>query len=372
MNRTLVLVVSTLMVVVGCSSTASTPIPATSSTSTASSSAVAVPVATVSPVPSPSPRPTASFFAALPSARPVQPVATISVGGRLSGLTVAGPSIWVLGGRGAVRIDPSTDKVAATFPLTADLTGNSMAVGAGSVWASAFDGNTVTRLDAKTGRRLATIAAGPNPAQIIYADGSVWVSEHRGGTVSRIDPATNTIVATIQVGSTGPSGPTFLASGGGSIWVSIPNDETIVRVDPTTNKVTATIHVGHVDAMDAGGPMAVDTVAGWAVLQSDSNAGIARIDPTTNAITARLIFPGVAGSPLVNDGVIWVPNSVQDADGVRQLLAIDPATNTVVDALEIPGGDPNAVVSAFGSVWVELGRQGEVERFPLSALSVQK
>jgi len=221
-------------------------------------------------------------------------------------------------------------------------------------------------------RPLATIVAGPNPAQLLYANGSVWVSEHRGGTISRIDPVTTMIVATIPVGSTGPSGSTFLAAGDGSIWVSIPNDETIVRVDPTTNKIRATIHVGHADALDAGGQIAADPVAGWAILQSDSNAGVARIDPTSNAITARLIFPGVAGSPLLIGGVVWVPNYVQDAAGARQLLAIDPATNTVVDALQIADGNPDTVVSAFGSVWVELGYQGVVERFPLSALSVQK
>ena len=372
MNRALILFVSTLMAVVGCSSTVSTPVATTSSPAPAPSSAITDPVATASTARSPSPRATASFFAPLPSARPVQPVAAIEVSGALSGLTSDGSSMWVWGDTGVVRIDPSTDAVAATFPLTADATGNSMAVGSGSVWVCAFDGNTVTRLDAKTGRHLATIAAGPNPAQIIYADGSVWVSEHRGGTVSRIDPATNKIIATILVGSAGPSGPTFLASGGGSIWVSIPNDETIVRIDPVTNTVTATIRVGHVDALDAGGQLVADPMAGWAILQGDANTAVARIDATTNTITARLIFPGIAGWPLVSSGFVWVPNYVQDAEGARQLLAIDPATNTVVDALRIADGEPDAVKTAFGSVWVELGPQGEIERFPLSALTVQR
>jgi len=161
MNRTLILVVSTLMVAVGCSSTVSTPV-ATSAPAPARSSAVADPVATALPAPSPSPRPTASFFAALPRARPVQPVATVPVGQSAWGLTSDGSAIWVWNGSAGVRIDPSTDRVAETFPVPSDPTGNSIAVGAGSIWVCAFDSNTVIRLDAKTGRHLAR--SRPDPA----------------------------------------------------------------------------------------------------------------------------------------------------------------------------------------------------------------
>ena len=70
-------------------------------------------------------------------------------------------------------------------------------------------------------------------------------------TVSRIDPRTNRIVATIPVGR----GPNSIAAGNDAVWVTSAIDDALWRIDPRTNRVVARIPL-------AGVPRAVAVGAG--------------------------------------------------------------------------------------------------------------
>lgn len=65
-------------------------------------------------------------------------------------------------------------------------------MGAGSIWTLNQGDGTVTRIDGKTGRPLATIALGlpGHGGDIAYGDGKIWVTM-AGIPLTAIDPATN-------------------------------------------------------------------------------------------------------------------------------------------------------------------------------------
>jgi streptogramin lyase len=64
-----------------------------------------------------------------------------------------------------------------------------IALGFGSVWATNYGPDTVTRVDAATGRRIGRpIATGADPNGVVAGAGAVWVAGAGACTVTRIDP----------------------------------------------------------------------------------------------------------------------------------------------------------------------------------------
>src|SRR4029453_14734690 len=78
------------------------------------------------------------------------------------------------------------------------------------------------------------IAVGKSPRFIAAGGGAVWTLNQGDGSVSRIDPKTNKVVATIDVGVPGPGGE--IAVGEGSVWVTA-FEFPLSRIDPSTNTV---------------------------------------------------------------------------------------------------------------------------------------
>ena len=57
------------------------------------------------------------------------------------------------------------------------------------MWVTNNDDNTVTRIDAKTGRVVGSpIPVGSKPLGIATGAGAVWVANHESDTVTRIQP----------------------------------------------------------------------------------------------------------------------------------------------------------------------------------------
>src|SRR5918992_1071150 len=64
-----------------------------------------------------------------------------------------------------------------------------IALGFGSVWATNYERDTVTRLDAATGRRVGRpIRTGPDPKGVVAGAGAVWVANAGACAVTRIEP----------------------------------------------------------------------------------------------------------------------------------------------------------------------------------------
>ena len=88
--------------------------------------------------------------------------------------------------------------------------------GFGFVWVDERVGNSVTRIDARSGTPLPAIAVGNGPTAIAVGAGSVWVANGLDGTVSQIDPPRVRRVGAIPVGGS----LTGVAAGNGVVWVS--------------------------------------------------------------------------------------------------------------------------------------------------------
>jgi len=176
-------------------------------------------------------------------------------------------SIGPDGGTDMLRIQPGTRKVLWRTPLgikgsspqQAALSGNVILVALGhdAVWIAIDHPNGVWRLDARTGKVLATIKLGFSPADIAVGESGVWIANPLGDSVVRIDPGTDQVAETFRVGRT----PEHLAVGAGSVWTANTRDGTVSRIDPKTFDVK-TVDVG-------GTPedLAVGLGGTWVVVQ---------------------------------------------------------------------------------------------------------
>ena len=99
------------------------------------------------------------------------------------------------------------------------------------------------RVDAGTGKLVASVPVGSGPVRIAAGAGALWVANRNAGTVSRIDPGAKAAVQTIEVGS----GPAGIAFGNGAVWVANASDGTLSRINADTNTDVQTIRVckGH-------------------------------------------------------------------------------------------------------------------------------
>ena len=159
------------------------------------------------------------------------------VTGNGASIGAAGRRLWVAPQDGLLtRFDTTSGRrVQSVDPRTAP---SGVAVGSDVVWFSAFDSDTVTRVDPNG--VLTPIAVGHNPIGVAVGAGGVWVAERGDDAVVRIDPETNAVKTTIPVAPT----PEGVLVGAGSVWVSHGDTGVVSRIDPETNRVVATIHTG--------------------------------------------------------------------------------------------------------------------------------
>jgi virginiamycin B lyase len=110
----------------------------------------------------------------------------IPIGHRAAGfLTVIGGSVWTTTGDGyAVRVDPTTRRVAAAVPVPGTPAGIAAAPD-GTIWVAEKERNTITRIDPATNRVLDVSAAGRGALSIVVAAGDLWVTNFAGVDVWR-------------------------------------------------------------------------------------------------------------------------------------------------------------------------------------------
>ena len=194
------------------------------------------------------------------------------------------------------RVDARSGRVLATIAVESELySESSVAAGEGAVWALA-DGVKLVKVDPQT--NTATTHPAPSGATAIRAGaGALWVTSFGTGNLLRLDPKTLEVTAEISVGA----GPRFLALGEGAVWVLNQTDGTVARVDPDTNEVTATIKVS--ERRIDGGDIAVGAGAAWARV---SDSLVAEIDSATNTVARRFGPPDGSGSVAADDAAVWV------------------------------------------------------------------
>jgi virginiamycin B lyase len=196
-----------------------------------------------------------------------------------SSLAVGENAVWLGDARATIyKVDPQTEQVIKEIPvnLGQSLTAFwNMAAGEGSVWVTVGN-RKLGRYSARSGAEEATISLPSNSQRVLVAFGFVWVSGTGDDELYRIDPVTNQIAATIELRSR----PRALAEGEGAIWVFNEGDGTVQRIDGKTGQVIATVETGTVGLADM-------TVGGGFIWVATASRDLIQIDPRSNSVRGK-------------------------------------------------------------------------------------
>ena len=235
-------------------------------------------------------------------------VKRFGIGGVPSDIAAGAGALWVGNGGGPQnngtvsisRVDPRSNRITRTVRLPDTASGSQwpsvgfpgIAVGAGAVWAINPD-QTISRIDPKTGGRIATVDA--RASTIAAGDAGVWFVDADRPAVTQIDPRTNRVGQTISTGANVLLG---IAVGAGSVWATGENEGLVWRIDPGPHPVTRSIDTGAgVSFITFGDGMV------WAANFVDGK--VSRIDPHTNAVTATVPI-GASQAIAAGEGSVWV------------------------------------------------------------------
>ncbi|TMD81882.1 MAG: hypothetical protein E6I74_10880 [Chloroflexi bacterium] len=228
----------------------------------------------------------------------------------------------------------------------------------------------------------AIIAVGQRPAVPVTGEGAVWVPNTGDGTVSRIDPRSNRVVATLRIGNQlafyqrdceakgsvhsfmGTSVhvrdcdlPSALAVAAGALWVLKNDEQMVLRVDPRSQHAVARVPLDFVPFDMAATDNAVWITGYWV-------DRLVRVDPKTNQVVASFTLPDGASGIAASDQAVWVASTI-----AGQVSRIDPVTNRVVAnvTLSCPaacyqGSLPLAVAATPDAIWVRTVGNGLLVR----------
>ena len=272
------------------------------------------------------------------------------------GLAVTDDAVWVAStlDEELYQVDPSTNRVVATFPIPSHVEGVRPA--GGGLWLSRYEPNEVIRVDAATGALTNRLNFDSQPN--LVADGDrLWVVAERDGQsqVVGIDPRSGAQLEEFPLGA--PSGPAIV--NGRELWVANLGSTTVSRVDLAERRVAAAIDVG-------GEPRSIVATAG-AIFVAVNDAGpeptgsVVRIDPSTNEVTASVATGRWVHSLAADDTSVWATNF---RDGT--LSVIDAERAEVVATTPI-GNRPGGVAIGDGSVWITPHRRNALLRLDPSA-----
>jgi ABC-type transport system substrate-binding protein/class 3 adenylate cyclase/DNA-binding beta-propeller fold protein YncE len=265
--------------------------------------------------------------------------ATVPVGARPVAMASAAGALWVanLDDQSVTRVDVSSRRALRNVPIGGAPT--ALAAARSGVWVTDGTGN-LSKIDARydrvTARRSLAVYGSHSTGTVrptLAAFGSIWVVDP-DGYVLRVDADSGRKMASVGVGN----GPSAIAAGAGSLWVTNSADGTVTRIDRETLLPT-TIPVGHGPAA-----VAVDTAGAWVANAGDNT--LVHLDTETNAIVGTTRVGDGPTALLSTPGALWIANG---RDGT--VMRVDERSGKVSKTIHL-GGAPNALASADGKVWV--------------------
>ena len=223
-----------------------------------------------------------------------------------------------------------------------------IAVSGKTVFVTNAAGDTLTRLDADTGRRIgAPVQVGRNPDGVAVDEGVAWVVNTDDGTVSQLKVGSDS-PSTVQVGAL----PEGVALGEQLVWVANTGDGTVSRVDRASPQVLG----GPIPVGERPVGVVVDDGVVWvANSRSDSVSRInsSTAEPLGDQIPVGDEPRGIAGGL----GFIWVVNKGDDS-----VTRLDPATAKPVGNPIKVGDTPKEVAVGLGAAWVANTEANTVSR----------
>jgi streptogramin lyase len=297
---------------------------------------------------------TTAKTASLPEIQDIEKAGALQIhtSGNADWVTVAGDSAWLANiGTGITRYHLETGEMLGEIE-TNDIC-LAMEEGFGSLWAGDCVDNTLLRIDAVTGKLVATIRlpfAILGESSVAASEDGVWMlSTGTQPDLVRIDPATNKVADVFKA----PNGATAVRAGNGSLWITRAQAGQLLRLDPATGDELAQIEVGPGSAFLAVGEGGVWTLG--------STGEVVHVDPVTDSVVATIPTgaPVEHGDIAVGGGYVWARIS-------QSLFAqIDPATDTVVTRYGPPSEGSGGIDGDEQAVWVSDYLAQTLWRLPL-------
>jgi streptogramin lyase len=282
----------------------------------------------------------------------LKPAATFELGGSADWVLLTNDSVWAAASKpfSVLRIDPSTNKIAARIPIAGEAC-SGLAEAFGGLWVPVCgDHPSLVQIDLLTNKITATLPIGPAAPEggIAASADSIWIVTSKSGTLSRIDPKNGTVRQQIAI----PAGSFNPIYADGIIWVSGVDTNTLTAVDSGSGNLIASIPVGPKPRFLTSGGGAV-----WTLNQGDGT--LSRVNARTKKLEAAIPLgtPGAGGDICFADNSVWT--SVFDIP----LTQIDSHSNAVLRQWVGSGGDSLRV--GFGSIWLTDYRKGLLWRMPL-------
>jgi YVTN family beta-propeller protein len=272
-------------------------------------------------------------------------------------LNGAGPALVPVAPNSVAAIDVQSNRVAATVPVGSSP--GPLTFGAGSLWVSNIDDQTVSRIDPATLRTLRTITVRGPPTGIAAAAQRIWVVQSNAHastvSVSRVDPRFNSVEPVSRIANVVPGGPGAAAVDGDAVWIA-PSAGRLVRLDPGDGHA-----LQHIDPNLNPAGIALGDGVVWL---TDTNADtVTRIDPT--GLRTTIPVGGGPGGIAVGGGGVWVADALDDT-----VVRINPGTAAVTMTIRV-GHSPSGVAVGAGSVWVANSGDGTVTRIDTRSYRVQ-
>ncbi len=266
------------------------------------------------------------------------------------------------------RVNPKTNAIKRVAKLYFPAGG--VAFGYHSLWASDYYGDAAYRIS-PSGTVQARIPTGLQPQSIHLAFGSVWVSNHHSRSLTRIDPRTNRVIATASAGGHQfRDGPQQMTDDGHHLYVGSSDLLKLQRISPASNRTFT----------PAGPPLPDQFCAeldysDGSIWSDDVNCtdSVYRLDKS-GQIRQTISYGGTqggVGSMSVLGNVVWVaadqhfnPNTFQGHNAV--LRAYRASTGALLCTRPV-GGDSTTLAHGFGDLWMFDAHRSTIRRISVDA-----
>lgn len=302
-----------------------------------------------------------------------QTIRTIEVGSEPAAISSDGSHVWVTNGAegedSVSEIDASTGKLLRTIPVSSEPAGVSS--NGVDVWVTLPEvgqaNGFVVEIDASTGAVLNTIAVGKEPAGISANATDVWVTDSGEKRVTEIEisgaKGEPQVVHQLTVGSQ----PTGVSSDGGLVWVANTESDSVTEIAERPLDVQSaelkngdtTIKVGSTAGLSVGDPVTAPnipsgtTIAGFGA-SKEVELSAAATETVTEDVTfhlppgeVRTVFVGKDPTGVSSDGT-YVWVAASGENVVEQ---IEASSGNILHAISV-GEAPVAVSSDGKHVWV--------------------
>jgi class 3 adenylate cyclase len=259
--------------------------------------------------------------------------------------------VWVLGQPEQVIsiVDADSNMSVGSVPVqrgqtSSLLTGFGLVYGADRVWvAPRQPSNVILAVDPRLRDIEETMRVAGNTGRLAFGAGLLWVPVAPGGRhweVEGIDPLTGEEAVRARTGLDAYN----VAYGEGAAWVSNYGDSSVTKIDPSSGEAVT------IDLGGLGQPSGIG-IGFQSVWVSDTLNGLVyRIDPATDQVIDEIriadISQGYQSDIAVFEESVWVTSPE-----TKTLVRIDPSTDRIVGRIPLPFA-PQDLIVGYGSIWV--------------------